>query len=260
MKDIKIVDLTPENIPDYGLCGYKNVKKHVELQRKIDWFKKYQSKGLTIKAAIAADGSYQGMIEYVPGEFAHRPVKADEFMFIHCIFVGFKKEYKGRGLGSMMIEECIKDAKKEKLKGVAVVTRKGSFMAKKDIFEQMGLEIVDKAEPDFQLMMMKFDDDAEDPKFNDLEKNLKKYEDDELVLLRSVQCPYTEKNVNSIMDTAKEKFDIDVKLVDLKDHKKIQNSPCAFGVFCLIHNGEIISYHPISNTRFENIMNKRLGE
>jgi hypothetical protein len=38
MTDIEIIDLTPENIADYGVCGYKDVEKHLELRRKIDWF------------------------------------------------------------------------------------------------------------------------------------------------------------------------------------------------------------------------------
>jgi hypothetical protein len=29
MNDIQIIDLTPENIADYGVCGYKDVEKHV---------------------------------------------------------------------------------------------------------------------------------------------------------------------------------------------------------------------------------------
>jgi ribosomal protein S18 acetylase RimI-like enzyme len=55
-------------------------------------------------------------------------------MFIHCIFVGFKGPFKGKGLGSALIDECIKEAKEAGLQGVAVVTRKGPFMASKDIF------------------------------------------------------------------------------------------------------------------------------
>lgn len=31
MNDIQIINLTPENIVDYGVCGYKDVQKHTEL-------------------------------------------------------------------------------------------------------------------------------------------------------------------------------------------------------------------------------------
>ena len=33
MADIQIIVLTPDNIADYGVCGYKDVKKHLELRK-----------------------------------------------------------------------------------------------------------------------------------------------------------------------------------------------------------------------------------
>ena len=97
MTDIQIFDLTPENIADFGVCGYKDVKKHLELRRKIDWIKKYYPKGLRIKAILSKKGGYQEMLEYLPGKYAHCPVNAEGYMFIHCIFVGFNKEFKEGG-------------------------------------------------------------------------------------------------------------------------------------------------------------------
>lgn len=132
--DIKIIDLNPENIFNFGVCGYKDVEKHIELQNKISWFSEYYKKGLRIKSLISKMGGYQGMLEYIPGEYAFRPVNAHGYMFIHCLFVGFKNEFKGKGYATLLLKECIKEAKDAKLKGVAVVTRKGSFMAKKEIF------------------------------------------------------------------------------------------------------------------------------
>jgi N-acetylglutamate synthase-like GNAT family acetyltransferase len=256
LADIQILDLTPDNIVYYGVCGYKDVEKHPELRRKIDWFKEYYPKGLRIKALFSKKGGYQGMLEYIPGMYAHRPVDAEEYMFIHCIFVGFKKEFKGKGYASSLIDECIKDAKNANMYGVAVVTRKGPFMAKKDIFVKKGFVLVDKVEPDFELLSLKFDQKVANPKFRNLRKHLKDYEKG-LFVIRSVQCPYTEKNVNAILESAKDNFGLKANLIDLKDSASVQNSPCAFGTFCIIYDGEILSYHPISNTRFVNIMKKK---
>ena len=36
MKDIEIIDLTPENITKYGVCGYKDANMHVELKKKLN--------------------------------------------------------------------------------------------------------------------------------------------------------------------------------------------------------------------------------
>ena len=258
MTDIQIFDLTPDKIADYGVCGYKDVKKHLELRRKIEWFKEYYPKGLRIKALLSKKGGYQGMLEYIPGKYAHRPVDAEGYMFIHCIFVGFKKEFKGRGYASSLIDECIKEARNSNMQGVAVVTRKGPFMAKKDIFVKKGFVLVDKAEPDFELLALKFNHKAKSPKFKSMKTQLQNYKEG-LFVLRSVQCPYTEKNVNAILESARNKFNLKVKLIDLKDSIAVQNSPCAFGSFCIIYDGRIIAHHPISNTRFENIMKKEMN-
>ena len=137
-QDIEIISLTPDNLADYGVCGFKDAKKHLELRRKIEWYREFYPKGLRIKALISQTGGYQGMIEFVPGKYAHRPVNAEGYLFIHCIFVGFKKEFKGKGYATLLIQECINEAGAKKMSGVAVVTRKGSFMAKRDIFIKDG--------------------------------------------------------------------------------------------------------------------------
>jgi GNAT superfamily N-acetyltransferase len=254
MTDFEIIDITPSNIAEYGICGYKDVKKHLELRKKIEWITEYHPKGLRIKAVIAEDGSYQGMLEYIPGKYAHRPVDCDGYMFIHCVFVGFKKDYKGKGYASALLEECINDAKQANMSGVAVVTRKGSFMAANDIFLKKGFVSVDKAKPDFELLVLKFNESNPNPIFKLMSPE--KYASG-LHIFRSPQCPYTEKNVMAILESAK-KMNIDANLIELNDYATAQNSPCAFGTFCIIYNGKVISYHPISNTRFENIMNDLL--
>jgi len=53
---------------------------------------------------------------------------------------------------------------------------------------------------------------------------------------------------------SKKKLNIKADLIELEDADSVQNVPCAFGTFCIIYNGEVISHHPISNTRFENII------
>ena len=259
--EIQIIGLTPENIASYGVCGYKkDVNKHKELRNKITWFEEYYTKGLRIKAVIAGDGSYQGMLEYIPGEFAHRPVNAAGYLFIHCIFTGFKNEFKGKGYASQLIGECISEARVAGKSGVAVVTRKGSFMAGDEIFLKNGFTLNDTAKPDFNLLVLKFNESAENPNFKtEVLNDLDKYKTG-LTIIRSPQCPYTEKNVTATIQTAEVKYNLKTNLIDLKNAEEAQQTPCAFGTFCIIFNGKVISHHPISNTRFENIMNKELKQ
>jgi hypothetical protein len=258
MNDVQLIDLTPETIARYGVCGYKDIEKHAGLRKKIEWFTKYHPKGLRIKIIRSTLGVSQGMLEYIPGKYAHRPVDADGYMFIHCVFVGFKKAFKGKGYASLLIDACINEAKEKNMLGVAVVTRRGSFMVHDNIFLTKGFTVVDHADPDFNLLVKKFDTSSENPRFKSrMTDQLGKFAKG-LTILRSTQCPYTEHNVEAIMESAKKNWRLKANIIDLKEVRDIQNSPCAFGTFCIIHNGEIISHHPISRTRFENIMKKRM--
>lgn len=61
-EDIEIIDFTPSNIAQYGVCGYKDVEKHLELRRKIDWYKEYYPKGLRIKRLFSQKGGWDDWI------------------------------------------------------------------------------------------------------------------------------------------------------------------------------------------------------
>jgi hypothetical protein len=216
------------------------------------------SEGMKIKTLYSEPHGNQGMIEYIPGKFCWRPVDAKNYMFIHCIFVGFKKEYKGKGYGSMLINECVKDAKANKMLGVSVVARDGSFMADKEVFLKNRFKVVDSAPPDFDLLAMKFKSNAPDPAFRgDWEKKLNKYKKG-LTILHSDQCPALAKPLAEISEIALKEYGIKPKIVEFKTAAEAQNSPNPFGTCGIIYNGKIVADHPISKTRFKNIMNKEL--
>jgi len=257
MERIEIIDTNADNILEYGVCGYKNIKRG-GYPGKIEWLKDRFPEGMKIKTLYSNEDGNQGMIEYVPGEYCWRPVEASGYMFIHCIFVGFKRAYKGRGYGSLLVDECLKDAGKENMEGVAVVTRKGSFMAGKELFVRKGFEVVDKASPDFELLVKKLNKEAPPPKFKgDWGKRLSQYGRG-LTIIRADQCPYSVKNVREISETAEKVYGIKPNIIELKNCQEAQNSPCPFGTFCIVYNGKVIAEAPISNTRFQNIMSKIL--
>ncbi len=253
-----IIDLTPENIAEYGVCGYKDLAKHLELRNKIQWFEQYHPKGLRIKALVTQSDGYQGMLEYIPGEYAHRPVNANGYLFIHCIFVGFKNSCKHHGYASIMLQSVVEEAREKQLSGVAVITRKGAFMAGNDIFLKNGFQVIDQAKPDFELLALKFSNNSENPLFShEIINNAADYPAG-LTVMRSFQCPYTEKNVKAILQAAKQEFGLEASLVEMTDFEAAQHCPSPFGSFCLIYEGEILSHHPISSTRFANIMRQKL--
>jgi YoaP-like protein len=254
---IEIIDTNANNILEYGVCGYKDIRR-AGYPEKIEWLKDRFPEGMKIKTLYSDRDGTQGMIEYIPGEYCWRPVEASGYMFIHCIFSGFKNIYKGKGYGSLLLDECLKDAKKENLHGVAVVTRKGPFMAGEELFVKNGFEGVDTAPPDFELLVKKFNKNAPTPKFRgDWERKLSKYNKG-LTIIRADQCPYTVKNVREISETAEKVYGMEPNIINLNNCHEAQSSPCAFGTFCIVYNGKVVACHPISKTRFANIMNKIL--
>jgi N-acetylglutamate synthase-like GNAT family acetyltransferase len=255
VEKMRIIDTNAENVLNYGLCGYKDIKQE-GYRRKIDWLKKRFKEGMKVKILHSAEDGTAGMIEYVPGEYAWRPVEAKGYMFIHCIFVIHKK-HKEKGYGTLMVEECLTDARKQKMHGVAVVTRKGTWMVGKELFLKLGFEVVDTAPPDFELLVKRFKKTSPSPKFKgDWEKRLDKYNRG-MVIISSDQCPYNAKFVREISETAKTKYGLRPKVIELKSAEQAQNSPSPFGVSALILDGRLAADHPISNTRFVNIMEKK---
>jgi N-acetylglutamate synthase-like GNAT family acetyltransferase len=256
MSEVKIIDINLNNVTGFGLCGYKNIKQE-GYKRKTDWLKKRFKEGMRVKILDSQQDGSVGMIEYVPGEYAWRPVQAKGYMFIHCLFVVFKK-YKAKGYGSLLVKECLKDAKSQKKHGAAVVTRKGTWMAGNELFVKLGFEVVDTAPPDFELLVKKCKKSSPSPRFKgDWDKRVHKYGKG-LTIIRSDQCPYVAKSTSEILETAQHTYSIKPKVVDLENSKQAQNAPSPFGIFNIVLNGKLVADHPISNTRFVNIMKEEL--
>ncbi len=254
MESIRIVDVNEKTVFETGVCGYKD-KKRPGFLEKVNWLNDRFKEGLRITSIVSEEDGTQGMIEYLPGELCWRPVEASGYMFIHCLFVGFKKSYKNRGLASQLIETCVSETRGSGKLGVAVVTRKGAFMVGRDIFLKHGFQVVDTAASDFELLALKFDPHSPSPYFKNNSEQMKHYAEG-LTIIRADQCPYTVKNVREISETAKQMFDITPRIINLNSAEQAQRVPHAFGIFCMLYNGEIIAAHPISNTRFINIMKK----
>jgi hypothetical protein len=197
------------------------------------------------------------MIEYIPGEYAWRAVDATKYMVIHCL-CNFLKNSRGKGYASLMIDACMKDAKKENMDGVAVVTRKGAWMVSKEVFIKKGFDVVDRHAPDFELLAKKFRKDAPSPSFKDNKELVLKQYNKGLTILWSDQCPYIAKSINEIKETIADKYGINARIIEMKNHEQAQNAPSPYAIFSLIYNGKLLAFHPISNTRFKNIIDKAL--
>ncbi len=252
---MKIISVNSKNISEYQPVCFLNPKNEGYL-KKLKWLKERFSKGLIIKLLyLENEKKCNGFIEYIPGEYAWRAVDAKGYMFIHCIWISPNK-YKEKGYGSLLVKECIKDAKKEGKYGVAVVTSEGPFMAGKALFLKNGFKSVAKAKPSYELMIKAIKTGPPLPKFRDWEKQLSQYNG--LNIIYANQCPWVARSIKELSEIAKKKG-LKLEIVELKNARQAQDAPSIYTAFNLIYNGKLLVDHYISSRRFLNIIEKELN-
>lgn len=247
---IKIIDLTPENVTQYGFYCVKD-KKSAAYKAKTKWFLDNVKYGLGIKIALDASGKQVGFIEYIPAEYAWRPVKAKNFLFIHCVMI-ISKEHRLKKLGSLLVSECEKVAKSNNMAGICTISSDGAWMANKSLFEKNGFIDIEKSDR-FNLMMKKFTAFGDNPKFFNWKKQQQKFIGWHLIYAN--QCPWHDKSAKDIQQTAF-KHGITLNMQCIQTSEEAKNAGSGYGTFSLIKDGKLLSDHYLSKTRFENILNK----
>ena len=245
--NIKIVDINENNIEKYDICIMKD-KKNPGYQAKVNWIKKRFKEGLRIKRIIDASDNATSYIEYIPIENAWRAIKGENYLFVHCIYT-YPKKNQNSGYMSLLIKECIKDAKIQSKNGVAVITTKKPFMADERVFEKNGFKIIEN-KSEYQLLVYELNQ-GKYPIINNFVQEQAKLKG--LHLFYTDQCPALAKPVQEIQETCQEKG-INLNIHYVKSAKEVQNSPFISGSFGIIYNNKILAERCISNTRFLNIL------
>ena len=252
MKEYEIVDTNADNIGACSICGNKAGKNEGH-RRKSDWLKNRYAEGLRYKLLRSREFGDIGMIEYAPGSHAWRPVEAEGYLVIHCLMV--KGKHKGKGFGAVLLDDCLRDARKSKCRGVAVVTSSDSFMAESGLFIKAGFVSVESSPP-YELLVKKFKATAPDPRFIvERERVLKRYKKG-LTILAADQCPMVPKCVKDIAEASRA-LGLKTKVVRVRSARESRELPTPYGMFSIVYDGKLIAERPISGTRFRNIMLKR---
>jgi hypothetical protein len=252
-KKTDIVEINSKNISEHPevICFIN--PSHPSYSLKLQWLKKRFREGLKIKLFYREhDTKCIGFIEYTPGEFAWRAVDARGYFFIHCIWV-YKNRYRNRGLGSILINECLNDAKTQDKNGIAVIASEGPFMASNNLFKKNRFRLTDTS--GVYTLLVKQLKKGPLPSFKNWQKELKKYRG--LNIIYSHQCPWVARSIDELRKISI-KNKLKIKLKQLKTARQAQNAPSIYGVFTLIHNGKILADHYISGRRFQNILQKEI--
>jgi GNAT superfamily N-acetyltransferase len=251
MTDYEIVDTNAGNIGACGFCGRKAGRTEGH-RRKCDWLKKRYAEGLRFKVLRSRESGDIGVIEYAPGSHAWRPVKAEGYLVIHCLMVLGK--HTGKGLGALLLDSCLKDAKKSKCRGVAVVTSSDALMARGNLFIKAGFVPVESCPP-YELLVKKFKRAAPNPRFIVQRERLLKRHKKGLTILAADQCPMVPKCVEDITERSRT-LGLEPRVIRVRNAKASRELPTPYGVFSIIYDGKLIAGRPVSATRFSNMMRK----
>ena len=236
---MKIINVTADNVEEKGFFCLMSRKKSPGYQRKLGWLKSRFDEGLRIKMLDLSQGG-RGFIEYIPGEYAWRPVEAAGYFFIHCLWVVGKS--KGNGYATLLLEECLADAQRQRAKGVAMVTSEGNWLVGRKLLTGHGFELVDRAEPGYELLV-KNHSPAPPPSFpTDWDTRAAQFGKG-LTVVRTDQCPYLDDSVNTTLEVGKDRG-LKTRVVELTSARDIhEKAPSPYGVFSILLDGQVLSHY-----------------
>lgn len=111
-----------------------------------------------------------------------------------------------------------------------------------------GFKVADKAEPNFTLMYLPFDNNAPIPKFKDKAKQPHIVKQG-FVVYYTHGCPFTAKYVPIVEQVAREK-EIPFESVFIDSKEKAQNAPMAWTNYAVFYNGQYVSNEVLNEKKF----------
>ena len=248
----ELVLVGPENFEDCGIGCIAN-RRHEGFEPKVNWLRQRFDEGLRYFLFRDEAGKALAFLEFVPGEFAWRPVDAKGWLFIHCLWV-FRAGQQIGGLGSRLIQACVDEAKRQKRKGVAVQVSDGPWMAGANVYLRNGFKLVDQADR-FQLLAKPFSNKAT-CKLRPTANAAADFSDG-LHLVYAPQCPMLPKSVNDLTEMAAE-HGLHLQVTELKTAAAAQKAPSMYGVYALLWNGKLLADHYVSKGKFKGLLKKQI--
>ncbi|MCK5831206.1 MAG: YoaP domain-containing protein [Methylococcales bacterium] len=234
---MEILKLTDKNIEDEHICCAISDKKCKEgYQKKKDWLKSEFKNGYTFQK-INVRGKV--FIEYVPIENSWLPLKGRNFMVINCFWVS--GQFKGKGNGKILLQQCIKDAKN--MDGIVAISsdKKRPFMSDPKFLKYQGFEVIDEAPPFFNLWGIKINPDSDYPKILSTAKIGACPDKKGITAYYSNSCPFTEYYTNnSLREYAKNK-NIPLTIKHIKNKKDGHNMPIPWVINSIFYKGELVT-------------------
>ncbi|OEH94176.1 GNAT family N-acetyltransferase [Bacillus solimangrovi] len=253
---MEFIQITKENIEHEHICcalGAKQYKDAVSEKKK--WLRARMDDGLVF---YRLNERAKTFIEYVPAERAWVPIHAPNYMYINCLWVSGK--YKKQGYAKQLIDYCKRDAISRGMDGIVHIVgkKKYPYLSDARFFEHVGFEIVDEVEPYFQLMMLKFNEQADDPTFKRQSRSAVEH-DKGIHIYYTVQCPFAVGILDDLREVAEQnQIPFSTKMITTTE--QAQSAPTIWTTFGLFYNGKFITHEIMSANKFEKLLTKLLAE
>jgi GNAT superfamily N-acetyltransferase len=256
-QEYKIIDVNETNIDEYDLFCHKSKKNKNGYRNKVRWIKDRFKEGLRLKLLLINEGKKRGFksrgfIEHIPGEYNWRGIYADNYMVIHCFWVVGRN--KGKGYGSMLLNQCIAEAKG--MQGVAVVTSEKTWLPGRKIFVKNGFKKVDSVSTDFALYAKRFSENSSLPSFNRSFQERRRRFESGITVFQSDQCPYLCNMTDALRDIA-ETVNVPFKVEYILNCKTAQKGVHPYGTFSVLYNGEVLTYHSDSRKNILDLLARK---
>lgn len=246
---MKIISLDKTNIDEEHICcaiGNDRQNQARALTKK-DWLKERFDDGLSFKRF---DQRGKIFIEYMPIEKVWKPIEGTNYLVINCLWVS--GQFKGMGLSTQLLDECIHDARSRKMDGIAVVssTKVRPFLTDKKFYLKQGFEVVDAAPPYFELLVLKFNNNAENPRFCGYAKSGTCTDKNGFAFIYSNQCPFMEEYVGLLAEVCRSKK-IPFTVKKLENYQDAQRFGSPFGTLGIFYKGIFRTHELMPGKKFE---------
>ena len=247
---MEYIKLTKDNIENEHICCAISNNNDIQVSSKKAWLKKQLDEGLVF---LKSKERGKCFIEYIPIENAWNPIEGKDYMYINCLWVS--GSLKGHGYSNDLLNECIKDSKSKKKKGLCILSseKKKPFLADPKYLKYKGFKKCDEADNGIELWYLPFNKDNEAPRIKECAKhpNIK---EKGYVLYYTNQCPFNGKYVPILIEVAK-KNKITFKTIHLDNKKDARNAPTPITTYALFYNGKYITNEQMNETRFLKLVN-----
>ena len=245
------IRVTSENIDAEHICCAISNNKDIQVSSKKAWLNAAFSDGLVFLKSTERGKCF---IEYIPAENAWVPIKADNYMYIDCLWVS--GSFKGHGYSNDLLNEAINDSREKGKIGLCILSsaKKKPFLADPKYLAHKGFSVCDESDNGIQLWYLPFEKNAEKPQFKECAKH-PHTDKTGFVLYYTSQCPFNAKYVPIVEQTARENG-IEFAAVHIDNKEDAQNAPTPVTTYALFHNGEYVTNEQMNDTKFLKLVEK----